>query len=53
LITLSSLFNKFYNNYRIIDNDKVNKYRLNIVKSVKEVLGVGLKLLGINAPEAM
>ena len=53
LINLCSLFNKFYNNYRIIDNNKVNKYRLNVVKSVKEVLGVGLKLLGINAPEAM
>lgn len=53
LINLCSLFNKFYNNYRIIDNDIVNEYRLKLVESVKEVLGVGLKLLGINAPEAM
>ena len=53
LLNLCSLFNKFYNNYRIIDNDKVNKYRLQLVSKVKEVLFVGLQLLGINAPDVM
>ena len=37
----------------IIDNDKVNKYRLQLVSKVKEVLFVGLQLLGINAPDVM
>jgi arginyl-tRNA synthetase len=53
LLTLCSLFNKFYNNYRIIDNTTVNKYRLQLVSKVKEVLYVGLSLLGINAPNVM
>lgn len=53
LITLSSLFNKFYNNYRIIENDKVSEYRFEIVGFVKNALAKGLKLLGINAPESM
>ena len=53
LLNLCALFNKFYNNYRIIDNDKVNSYRLEIVGFVKNTLYIGLKLLGINAPNAM
>jgi len=53
LLNLCSLFNKFYNNHRIIDNDKVNKYRLDIVKIVRDTLKSGLKLLGIDMPNAM
>ena len=53
LITLGSLFNKFYNNYRIIDNDIVSVCRLELVKLVQDRLSKGLKLLGINAPQAM
>ncbi len=53
LITLSSLFNKFYNGNRIIDNDRVSYTRLSIVKLVKDKLATGLSLLGINAPTAM
>ena len=53
LLNLCALFNKFYNNHRIIDNDKVNSYRLQIVKIVKNLLGIGLSLLGIDAPSAM
>ncbi|MBQ7351401.1 MAG: arginine--tRNA ligase [Clostridia bacterium] len=53
LINLSSLFNKFYNNYRIIENEKVSKARLQVVGFVKDALAKGLKLLGINAPESM
>lgn len=53
LITLSSLFNKFYNSYRIIDGEKVSAYRLQMVNFVKNALAKGLKLLGINAPESM
>ena len=53
LLNLCALFNKFYNNYRIIDNDKVNTYRLKIVEITKNLLGIGLQLLGIDAPSVM
>lgn len=53
LINLCALFNKFYNSHRIIDEDKVSVYRLQLVKYTREVIAKGLKLLGINAPTAM
>ena len=53
LLQLCSLFNKFYNNYRIIDNEKVSVCRLSIVECCKNKLERGLKLLGIEAPSAM
>ena len=53
LLNLCALFNKFYNNYRIIDNNIVSGYRLEIVKLVKNTLAKGLKLLGISAPDFM
>lgn len=53
LISLCGYFNKFYNNYRIIDGDKVNQYRLKVVEFTRARLFDGLKLLGINAPIAM
>ena len=53
MLNLCGLFNKFYNNYRIIDGDKVNKYRLQLVGVVKSALSIGLKLLGIDATDVM
>lgn len=53
LITLSSLFNKFYNSHRIIDNNLVSDSRLRVVELTKERLNKGLELLGISAPTAM
>ena len=53
LITLSSLFNKFYNGNRIIDDNRVSFARLKIVELVKDKLATGLSLLGIKAPVAM
>ena len=53
LINLSSLFNKFYNGNRIIDDNKVSFARLKIVELVKDKLATGLALLGIKAPTAM
>lgn len=53
LLNLCGLFNKFYNNYRIIENEKVNSFRLEIVKNVKTILFEGLSILGIEAPDAM
>ncbi|MGN0961776.1 MAG: arginine--tRNA ligase [Christensenellales bacterium] len=53
LISLCALFNKFYNNYRIIDGERVSKYRLKLVEYTRNIIAKGLKLLGINAPVAM
>lgn len=53
LLNLCALFNKFYNAYRIIDDEKVSARRLEIVKYVKNTLNMGLTILGINAPDAM
>ena len=53
LINLCSLFNKFYNNHRIIDGESVSACRLKIVEMVQLRLREGLKLLGISAPTAM
>ena len=53
LLSLCGLFNKFYNNHRIIDNEIVSENRLKIVALTKEVIARGLNLLGIDAPNAM
>jgi len=54
LIQLSSVFNGFYANNKIVDReDKNSPYRLAITKAFSIVLKNGLKLLGISAPEKM
>jgi arginyl-tRNA synthetase len=55
LFELTSLFNNFYANNKIIDENNLEKTSKNlfIVNSVKNVLKHGLLLLGINAPERM
>jgi arginyl-tRNA synthetase len=54
LIQLSSVFNGFYANNKIVDKeDKNSAYRLAITKAFSIVLKNGLKLLGISAPEKM
>ena len=53
LLNICSEFNKFYNFNRIIENDKVNVYNLNMTQAVNIVLNNGLKLLGIEPIEKM
>jgi arginyl-tRNA synthetase len=54
LIQLSSVFNGYYANNKIVDKeDKNSAYRLAITKAFSVVLKNGLKLLGISAPEKM
>lgn len=54
LINLASAFNSYYAENKIIGDDKdVSAYRIALAKSVKNVLGIGLHLLGISAPERM
>ena len=51
----ASLFHTFYNKHRVLDDEepKLTQARLVLADSVRTVLGNGLKLLGITAPEAM
>ena len=54
LINLATLFNKFYHDTKIIDEDasKTNA-KLRLVELVKRTLAEGLGLLGISAPQKM
>ena len=54
LHTIAAEFHKFYAKCRVITDDiELTKSRLHLIKSVKIVLGNGLKILGIQAPERM
>lgn len=53
LLELCSLFNKYYNAVRIIENGKVNVSRAKMVEMVRTVLADGLTLLGIPLIEKM
>lgn len=54
LIDLSKCFNRFYNKYRVLDDDKnIEKTRVFLAYATKIVLKNGLSLLGINTPERM
>ena len=51
---LASYFHKFYNKCRVITADSdLTKARINLIKSVKIILGNGLTILGITMPEKM
>ena len=51
---LSTRFHKFYSKCRVITEDSdLSKARMGLVNAVKIVLGNGLKVLGISAPERM
>ena len=55
LIKLAQLFNEFYTKNKVINDDdkELEKARLVLVDSVRQVLENGLNLLGIEAPEEM
>lgn len=54
VVDLAKLFNKFYHECPIIVEDmELQKARLLIVYSVATVIKIGLKLLGMDAPEKM
>ncbi len=51
---LSTRFHKFYSKCRVITEDSdLSKARMGLINAVKIVLGNGLKVLGISAPERM
>ena len=53
LLSLCSLFNRFYNENRVIENDVPNINRVCLVKVVKDILYSGLSILGITPIEKM
>jgi len=51
---VAAAFHKFYDSCRVIDENKdVAVERLALIEATRVVLGNGLKLLGVNAPEKM
>ncbi len=53
LYDIAVLFNEFYKNNRVIDEEKVNITRLNIVKIYVKIVEKGLFLLGIDTIDKM
>jgi arginyl-tRNA synthetase len=54
LLDLAGLFHSYYNRRRFIDDDpEISRARLALAQGIKYVLGHGLALLGVSAPERM
>ena len=54
LIDLAGIFHNYYNHHRIIGSEeRVMKGRLALLKGLREVIRLGLKLIGVSAPERM
>ncbi|WP_406613760.1 arginine--tRNA ligase [Mycoplasma corogypsi] len=52
LINLAKAFNSFYSETKLIGHDNESEYAY-LVKAVQIVLQLGLKLIGVSAPESM
>ena len=52
-IAVADKFHEFYENCKVIEDNKVLEYRLEIIKATKQVLQNVLKCLGVSAPEKM
>ena len=52
-ISIADKLHGFYENCKVVEDDKVLEFRLEIVKATKEVLQNVLKCLGVNTPEQM
>lgn len=51
---LARLFHSYYDAHRIVTDDKnLTNARISLIKAVKTILGKGLMLLGVTAPEKM
>ncbi len=54
LIDLASSFHSFYNRYRIVSgNREITSARIALLKGIRTALRLGLKLIGVSAPEKM
>jgi len=52
---LATCFHRFYDKHRVVDvdNAEVSSERLSLIEAARIVLGNGLRLLGVSAPEKM
>lgn len=54
IIDVAQAFNRFYHDHPIlVEDNELKKARLAVVFAVKQILSIGLGLLGVNAPERM
>jgi arginyl-tRNA synthetase len=54
VLTLCRQFHFFYDHHRVLgDNPELTRARLALLDAVREVLRLGLSLLGVSAPESM
>ncbi|MDQ6963480.1 MAG: arginine--tRNA ligase, partial [Mariprofundales bacterium] len=54
LMTLAAAWHRFYHKHRVVvDDTELCQARLLLTKAVKQVIGNGLRLLGVGAPERM
>lgn len=54
LMSVGQMFHPFYHRHRVVTSDPaLSAARLRLVNAVRQVLGNGLSLLGISAPEKM
>ena len=54
LLTLCRQFHYFYDHHRVLGEEpRLTAARLSLLESVRQVLRLGLNLLGVSAPEAM
>jgi arginyl-tRNA synthetase len=54
LMELAELFHGYYHDNRVLTEDsRVKKARLYLVEAVRQVVGNGLRILGVSAPERM
>ncbi|MBU0670605.1 arginine--tRNA ligase, partial [Patescibacteria group bacterium] len=52
-IEIARKFHNFYNQCRVIEDEKVNASRVELIKATKEVLENVLALMGVSAPKKM
>ena len=54
LQSLAAAFHRFYDRHKVLSsNDDLTQARLFLIRAVKNVLGNGLKIIGVGAPERM
>ena len=54
LLLLCRQFHHFYDHHRVLGEDPaLTQARLQLLEGVRDILKLGLKLLGVSAPESM
>jgi len=54
LVDLAGTFHAYYNHHRIVTSDEeITFARLGLLKGIRSALRLGLKLIGVSAPEKM